>query len=180
MGRTTFAEKVGVKVLETTQKSMDYSAQVMSIFPKLVINIILNSFDEVIPEAQSHTNTKYGNCPSHSQLAKDSLTHPLNKLSAELAKKAVEDVGRKFKQGMNGPQLANYVAEKYFVHPSSNKTMWSNKKIKDWLKSTPQNIMEKLKYATIYEHSHHEAEVLNDKMVKKVKEIMKYFKENSQ
>ncbi|WP_375605704.1 HET-C-related protein [Flavobacterium davisii] len=179
-GVTTFAEKVGVKVLETTQKSMDYSAQVMSIFPKLVFNIILNSFDEVIPEAQSHINTKYGNCPSHSQLAKDSLTHPLNKLSAELAKIAVEDVGRKFKQGMDGSQLANYVAENYFVHPSSPKTMWTNKKINDWLKGTSQSILEKLKYATIYEHSHHEAEILNDKTVKKIKEIMNYFKENSQ
>ncbi|OWP82838.1 hypothetical protein BWK59_13740 [Flavobacterium davisii] len=112
---------------------MDYSAQVMSIFPKLVFNIILNSFDEVIPEAQSHTNTKYGNCPSHSKLAKDSLTHPLNKLSAELAKIAVEDVGRKFKQGMNGTQLANYVAEKYFVHPSSPKSNWTVDLIREWL-----------------------------------------------
>ncbi|RVU91372.1 hypothetical protein EH230_10945 [Flavobacterium columnare] len=56
----------------------------------------------------------------------------------------------------------------------------TNKKINDWLKRTPQSILEKLKYATIYEHSHHEAEILNDKTVKKIKEIMNYFKENSQ
>jgi hypothetical protein len=32
---------------------MGYTAQAMALFPKVVINIILGSFDEVIPEAQS-------------------------------------------------------------------------------------------------------------------------------
>jgi hypothetical protein len=62
-----------------------------------VVNIVLGSFDNIIPEAQSHLDKNYGDCPSHSQLAKDSYEHPLNKISAELAKIAVKDVEHNIK-----------------------------------------------------------------------------------
>ncbi|MBL4745203.1 MAG: hypothetical protein JKY08_02425, partial [Flavobacteriaceae bacterium] len=107
---TDFFEKLGATTAENFSKNMGYLADVLTFIPKLVLNIILGSFDEVVPEAQSHLSPNYGNSPSHSQIAKDSYTHPLNKLTAELAKVAVKDVGGKFKAGCQGTKLANYVA----------------------------------------------------------------------
>lgn len=171
---------MGAQALVTYQKAMNFTAQIMGIMPKVVFNILLGSFDEVIPELQSHLNPNYGNCPSHSQIAKDSFTHPLNKLSAELAKEAVFTVGKKFKEGMNGHELSEFVALTYFVHPSSKNAEWSRKKIEKW-KNNPANskALESLKYATIYEHAHHEAKTISDAGVKKIKEIMKFFKEQT-
>ena len=173
-------EKLGANALQTYQKAMHYTAQIMGILPKVVFNVVLGSFDEIVPEGQSLLNPNYGNCPSHSQIAKDSFTHPLNKLSAELAKEAVEKVGRKFKAGISGQELANFVADTYFVHPSSKNAEWSREMIQKW-KNNPSNskALESLKYATIYEHAHHEAKTISDAGVKKIEEIMKFFKEQT-
>lgn len=175
-----FPEKLGAKTLETFSKSMDYTAQVMSFFPKVAINIVLSSFEKVVPEAQSALNKKYGNCPSHSQIAKDSFGHPLNKLSATLAKQAVKDVGEKFRAGWDGAKLADYTADKYFVHPDSENARWSDKIIKDWknISNNKKTIVD-LQYPTIYEHAHHEAEEISKESVKKIKKVMNYFKENT-
>ncbi|KAF2509961.1 hypothetical protein EYY60_10590 [Flavobacterium zhairuonense] len=175
-----FAEKLGAKALEAFSKSMDYTSQVMSFFPKVVFNIVLSSFETTVPEAQSHLNKNYGNCPSHSQIAKDSYSHPLNKLSATLAKKAVKDVGAKFKEGWDGKKLADYTADKYFVHPNSKNADWSDEIVKNW-RDQPSNkkIIDNLKYDTIYEHAHHEAQQISQETLKKIKEVMDYFKKNS-
>lgn len=172
-----FPEKLGAKTLETFSKSMNYATQAMTFFPKVAINIVLSSFEKVVPEAQSAINTNYGNCPSHSQIAKDSYSHPLNKLSATLAKEAVKDVGEKFKAGWEGTKLANYTANKYFVHPDSEKASWSDVIVVNWKKNNP-SIIEKLKYPTIYEHAHHEMEEISKESVKKIKKVMDYFKKN--
>lgn len=170
-----FFEKLGSKSAETLQKGMGYTGKIMAFFPKLVFNLVLGSFDEIIPEAQSHLNTNYGDCPSHSQLAKDSYSHPLNKISAELAKIAVQDVGTQYKNGISGTALADYVASKYFVHPSSPNARWSDIIINSWVKGQKKADIDKLKYATIYEHAEHEVQEISDKSVKKIKEIMEFF-----
>jgi hypothetical protein len=170
-----FPEKLGARTAETFSKAMGYTAQAMSIFPKLIFNTLLGSFDEIIPEAQSHVNPNYGNCPSHSQIAKDSFTHPLNKLTAELAKVAVRDVGSKFKAGWDGHTLGNYVADTYFVHPKSEKARWSDKKISEWRKNNPA-LIDKLKYGTVYEHVHEEAKEISKEALKKYQEVMDFFK----
>ena len=122
----------------------------------------------------------YGNCPSHSQIAKDSFTHPLNKLSATLAKEAVKDVGTKFKAGWSGHKLSEYVAETYFVHPDSEKTNWSDEFIKIWIKNPKNKItIDNLQYATIYEHAEHEFEKISEESFKKIQEVMDYFKKAS-
>jgi hypothetical protein len=186
-------EKAGIKALETVQKSMNYVGQAMTFFPKLIVNIILGSFDNIIPEAQSHLNTNYGNSPSHSQLAKDSYEHPLNKLSAEMAKIAVKDVGTKFFNGIDGQVLADYVANTYFVHPE--KSTKFDTMIRVW-KDTKANkgVLEKLKSATIFEHVHEQAKKvgtfgkktphshkytqdIDEKTVNAIEEIMNYFKD---
>lgn len=174
---TDFPEKLGARTAETFSKAMGYTAQAMTFFPKVVVNVILGSLDEAIPEAQSHLNKNYGNCPSHSQIAKDSFTHPLNKLSATLAKEAVKDVGIKFKAGWTGTQLADYVANKYFVHPNSEKARWSDEFIKIWMKN-PNNkkTIENLQYPTIYEHAEHEVQQISKESLKKLQEVMDYFK----
>jgi hypothetical protein len=148
--------------------------------PKVVINNILGSFDEIIPEAQSYINKNYGNSPSHSQIAKDSFTHPLNRLSAELAKKAVKDVGIKFKAGWGGTQLADYVANTYFVHPDSEKARWSDEIVNRWI-DIPSNkkVIENLKYPTIYEHAEHEVQQISKESLKKFQEVMDYFKKSA-
>lgn len=174
-----FFEKLGSKSAETLQKGMGYTGQVMAFFPKLVINIVLGSFDNIIPEAQSHLDKNYGDCPSHSQLAKDSYEHPLNRISAGLAKVAVKDVGMRYKSGMDGQTLADYVANTYFVHPSSPKARWSDVIINNWVKAQSKDFIDKLKYGTVYEHTEHEVQAISDKSVKKIKEIMEFFAKKS-
>ena len=58
---------------------------------------------------------------------------------------AVNDVGEKIKsswngQGMNGKQLANYVASKYFVHPC--KTKWMDEKVLKWANANPEAVFQ--------------------------------------
>ncbi|WP_130736709.1 HET-C-related protein [Flavobacterium sp. J27] len=176
---TDFPEKLGARMAETFSMSTNYLAQAMGYFPKVVINVILGSFDKVIPEAQSHLNSNYGNCPSHSQLAKDSYSHPLNKLAASLAKTAVKDIGTKFNQGWNGDQLANYIADTYFVHPEKIHPEL-NKIILDWKNNkNNQAIIDRLKYATIFEHAHVEIQEINKASMQRIKEVMDYFKKNT-
>ncbi|ASK29656.1 hypothetical protein CEY12_05855 [Chryseobacterium sp. T16E-39] len=169
-----FFEKLGARSAENLQKGMGYTGQIMAFFPKLVFNLVLGSFDEVIPEAQSHMNTNYGVNPSHSQIAKDSYSHPLNKISAELAKIAVKEVTTRFKNGMDGAALADYTTKTYFVHPSSPNARWSDSYLTDWVARNPA-IVKNLKYGTIYEHAEHELLEMNSESVKKIKEIMGYF-----
>lgn len=139
----------------------------MAFFHKLTFNLVLESFDEVVPEVQSLSNDNYGYCPSHSQVAKDSYSHPLNKISATLAKHAVEDVGRKYKNGMEGNALADYVANTYFVHPYSSNARWSDFILNNWKKNQNSEFLDKLKNHTIYEHAHQEAKDIVDKSIKK-------------
>ncbi|MBQ0151338.1 MAG: hypothetical protein KBS61_00385, partial [Chryseobacterium sp.] len=174
-----FFEKLGARTAETLQKGMQYTGQIMSFFPKLVFNIIFGSFDMLIPEAQSHFDKNYGNNPSHSQLAKDSYKHPLNKISAELAKIAVKDVGTRYKNGANAHELADYVANKYFVHPSSPNARWADITINNWVKAQTKEFIGKLKYNTIYEHAHHELTEINSSMAQKIKEIIEYFEKQT-
>jgi hypothetical protein len=120
------------------------------------------------------------NSPSHSQIAKDSFTHPLNKLSATLAKVAVKDVGTKFKAGWSGTQLADYVANTYFVHPDSEKTRWSDEIVLEWIRNKANKAtLENLKYPTIYEHTEHEVQQISKESLKKFQEVMDYFKKGT-
>jgi hypothetical protein len=169
-----FLDKLTSTAAENFQKGMNYTGQIMSFFPTLVFNIIFNSLDEVVHNAQTLTTTDYGNCPSHSQLAKDSYEHPLNRLSSELAKIAVKDVGTKYKNGMSGQALADYTANTYFVHPSNCKITEFESTIKDWTKKNP-SIVSKLKFNTTYDHAEHEVRNLNKKSVDQIKSIIEYF-----
>lgn len=171
-------EKSALLVLETYQKSMGYMAQIMSVFPKVIVNVILGSFDNIVPELQSNIKTNYGNSPSHSQLAKDSYDHPLNKLSAEMAKIAVKDVGTKFNKGIDGQKLANYVANTYFVHPEHS-TIFDTI-VKDWKNSKAnKSALKKLAFGSTYDHVDHETQQINKESIKKIKMIMDYFKNES-
>lgn len=193
---TDAPEKAVIKTAELLQQSMGYAVQAMAFFPKIIVNIILGSFDNLIPEAQSHLNTNYGNCPSHSQLAKDSYEHPLNKLSAEMAKIAVKDVGIKFNNGYTGKKLSEYVANTYFVHPKNS--IIFDTIIKDWANSSSnKSALQRLKVATVFEHVHNEVKTfgkkvehaykhidkytqnISEKSLKKIQEIMDYFKTES-
>jgi hypothetical protein len=175
-----FFEKLGSKTAETFQKSASYVGQAMAFFPKLAFNLVLGSFDEVVPEVQSVSDDNYGYCPRHSQVAKDSYSHPLNKISATLAKHAVEDVGRKYKNGMDGNTLAEYVANNYFVHPSSPKARWSDDEyLRKWIDSQSKEFLAKLKNHTIYEHAQKEAKDIGDKSIRKMKEIIDFFEKQT-
>lgn len=174
-----FFEKLGARTAETLQRGMQYTGQIMAFFPKLVFNIIFGSFDMLIPEGQSHLDKNYGNNPSHSQLAKDSYKHPLNRISAELAKIAVKDVGTRYKNGASAHELSEYVANTYFVHPSSPNARWSDKYLIPWLNSQSSKFLETLKYNTIYDHAHHELQDINSKMAQKIKEIIEYFEKQT-
>lgn len=170
-----FFEKLGARSAEILQQSSEYVVQAMSFFSKLAFNLLLGSLDKVVPEIQSHINKDYGVCPSHSQIAKDSYKHPLNRISATLAKHAVEDVGRKYQTGKYGAkELADYVANTYFVHPSSPKARWSDLILNNWKKSKTPEFLKTLEYGNIYEHTHKEVEAISDKSIKKLKKIIEF------
>nr|WP_185124575.1 hypothetical protein [Ornithobacterium rhinotracheale] len=169
-------ENVGTRSAEILQQSSGYVVQAMSFFPKLAFNLLLGSLDKVVPEVQSHINKNYGVCPSHSQIAKDSYKHPLNRISATLAKHAVEDVGRKYQTGKYGAkELADYIANTYFVHPSSPKANWVYEKYLDkWINNQNPEFLKTLEYGNIYEHTHKEVEAISDKSIKKLKKIIEF------
>jgi len=171
-----FFEKLGAKTMETIEWGMNYTGQFISYLPRLVFGLIFDSFDEIVPIVQSQNNSNYGNNPSHSQVAKDSETHLLNQLSAELAMIAVEDVGKKFKAGWSGNDLAKYVADTYFVHPMDEKANWCDDKILRWITLNP-NAVEKLKFKHTHKHFEDKVERITKEEVQWIKEIMEYFKQ---
>jgi Heterokaryon incompatibility protein Het-C len=135
-------------------KKMNSMGNTLKYLMNISFNIFLSVGDDAIKIVQS-LSTGYGDNPTHTQIAKDDPHHPLHKLVAKLAVLAVEDVGKKFKSGMNGDVLAKYVADTYFVHPAMVQNEWITKVddiTKDWMKDK-KLIIKKLESPTIY-HEH--------------------------
>ncbi|KUJ60508.1 hypothetical protein AR687_17195 [Flavobacteriaceae bacterium CRH] len=134
--------------------------------------------DEKIEQTEN-SNKNYGTDPTHTQLAKDAVNHPLNPLASKLAKIAVKDVATRildiWKTGSDptGEELAKYVINKYTLHPSYQNTNWSNEPINKWAIANEKLIF-RLQSATLYEY----AEQVTQSTIsnKKTQEIANYFK----
>ncbi|KFF09750.1 HET-C-related protein [Flavobacterium hydatis] len=160
-------------------RSMSYLGDSLATFSNIGFNLFLSSVDEDIKEEQTlNSNKNYGTNPTHTQIAKDALNHPLNPLASELAKVAVMDVATlimeewKTRKDPSGKELAKYVANKYTLHPKDSRTEWANSIVYDWAKVNEKAIF-RLQSDTVYEHAEKVTEraISNDK----IQEILKYF-----
>ena len=149
-------------------------------FSNIVFNLLIESVDDDIKEAQTHiTNKNYGENPTHTQLGKDATDHPLNGLAAKLAELAVKDVGYRIKNiwdgkisDPNGNKIVDYVLNTYFRHPRD--VNWMEEDILKWV-GRNKTKLEKLCEPTIATHTHKIAKREISKWLNKIKEIKKYF-----
>lgn len=141
------------KYLIIIDKKMNSMGNTLSYLMNISFNIFLDVTDDGIKVIQS-LSSGYGENPTHTQIAKDDAHHPLHRLAGEIAVLAVKDVGRKFKNGMDGAALGNYIAATYFIHPTVQNE-WMNQVdeiLKTFKRNNPKTI-DKLKHPTIY-HEH--------------------------
>ena len=158
---------------EWIDRLLQTASEVFSSFNNLAYNLLLQSTDETIKEAQTlQTYVNYGTNPTHTQLAKDSTNHPLNSLAAELSKIAIKDIAVKLKKiwdtgiDANGERLAKEVVNKYTRHPKD--TSWEMAEVKNWAIKY-KNIVDKLASPTIYDYSEKVVErVIDNDIFKKL------------
>lgn len=164
----------------TIDKGLSYMGDSLTTFNNIAYNLLLGSVDDDIKiEQTENSNKNYGTDPTHTQVAKDAVNHPLNPLASELAKIAVKDVAMRildiWKTGSDptGEELAKYVINKYTLHPVHQITDWANETVTKWAIANEKLIF-RLQSATVYEH----AEQVTQRTVsnKKTQEILKYFK----
>lgn len=150
------AEEIPVlgSVITFYKKSMDLIAQTISLLPNFVINSILNSLDDAVKSRQTYVG-KIGTNPSHTQLAKDSESHPLNDIAGYLAYLSVRRIGgdmkKCWKTGTPSIQtIINTARDRYFVHPCD--VDWTHEHIESWVVKNKSKL-DKLKGNTIF-HDH--------------------------
>lgn len=100
-----------------------------------------NSVDDVQTLLGDDPNTSGSTDPSHSQLAKDHAEHPLHLLAAELARKAVLEVGQAVLGVSHGKQEAEHpavVAARFFTHPMDSE--WQDEIVQQWARKHPENV----------------------------------------
>lgn len=138
---------------------LSYMGDCLTIFNNIAYNLFLGSADDDLKiEQTEHSNKNYGTDPTHTQIAKDALNHPLNPLASELAKIAVQDVAEKILEiwktnsDPTGENLAKYVINKYTIHPVYQTADWANQTVNKWSNEN-KDIIPRLQSATPYEHA---------------------------
>lgn len=146
------------RVLQKTGTISAYIGQTLSIIPKIAMHMVMTGMHHDQKDKQNDKVGTMDSNPSHTQIAKDLPTHPLNTYAALLAVHAVRDVGERINaiwrnmQGLAGQQiesenntpeaiaqeLADYVIRTYFVHPC--KTKWMDEISRAWMKTHPKEI----------------------------------------
>lgn len=131
----TFLDKLLQRVGET-----------FSSFNNLAFNIFLQPSAEEIKETQTtQTNIHYGTNPTHTQIAKDPPNHPLNNLAADLASKAIGDIGTRinaiWKTGKDDSVggLAYYIINTYTKHPKD--TTFEEVEVKKWAEDNTKKFL---------------------------------------
>ncbi|MCV9926620.1 Het-C domain-containing protein [Flavobacterium sp. LS1R49] len=164
----------------TIDRGLSFMGDSLATFNNIAYNLVLGSIDDDLKiEQTENSNKNYGTDPTHTQIAKDALNHPLNPLASELAKIAVKDVATRvldaWETGSDpqGDILAKYVIEKYTLHPVYQVTDWANEAVNKWAIANEKLIF-RLQSATVYEH----AEQVTQRTIsnKKTQEILNYFK----
>ena len=148
------ADTVLGKIITFLQKNLNFIQQGIKFYSNIIFNITLNITDDAIKESQTRFNKNFGTNPTHGQLAKDPVDHPLNPLAGQLAIEAVKDVGREitkcWKEELAIDYLINYSLKKYFVHPKN--TTWMDNKVEDWAKKNKQTIRKLENKTNIHYH----------------------------
>lgn len=63
------------------------------------------------------------------------------------------------------------------MHPDFGSTKWSDEIVLEWIRDKANKVtINNLQFPTIYEHAHHEAQQISKESLKKIKEIIDYFK----
>lgn len=171
-------------ILRFFDKTSHFLGEVMMNFTNIIFNILIESVDDDIKEGQTHvTNKNYGENPTHTQIAKDTVNHPLNGLAATLAEIAVADVGRRIKDiwegktiDPNGEKLIAHVLNTYSKHPRS--VTWMEPEVEKWTKKVSANkgFLDKLYFPTPVTHAHDTAQRKISIGKEKIDELLKYFK----
>lgn len=122
------------KLFRTISELSHYVGQFLKFYNDVLFNIILNSVEDGIREEQSRNRQNFGTDPTHTQIAKDPVDHPLNQLAGVLAVIAVIDIGKKMRLCWSGAysidKLVEYSEKTYFAHP--NDVTWMDAKVKSW------------------------------------------------
>ena len=124
--------------------------------------------------------------PTHTQVAKDDMGHPLHGLAGELARTAVADIGRHYvdaKDGLIPEADVERVAREYLSHPSD--VSWMDVSVLKWAGANYENVreaedngaMERLqrRYHRHREHLGHGAHHLIDEVTEGVEELDRLF-----
>ncbi len=140
---------------------------------KKVIEFAITGIALGIREAQNLQHI--GTNPTHTQIAKDTMSHPLHKLAGELARIAVADIGRQFvnaKDGLVSEKEVITIAQEYLSHPQD--VSWMDMHVRKWAiqnighinTATHKGKLEKLHHDT---HTHmEEAAKLSRKAIKNI------------
>ena len=113
----------------------------LAFFPQFILGTLAGMVHPVIKEAQT-TSDDYGDDPSHTQLAKDSIDHPLNELAGLLAVEAVKDVGARMAEVWRGgatvEELIQLMKDRYFKHPTQ--IDWMDQLVTNWKDAHPDRV----------------------------------------
>ncbi|SFC43588.1 HET-C-related protein [Kaistella jeonii] len=167
-------------ILRFFDKISHFLGEVMTNFTNVIFNTLIESTDDDIKETQTEiTNKNYGENPTHTQIAKDTIEHPLNGLASELAEMAVADIGQRIKDiwegktiDPNGDILVNYILNTYSKHPRS--MTWKDSHILKWVDDNGK-ILESLYFPTPVAHAHDVAKRKVFIGKEKLDELLKYF-----
>ena len=166
-------------IFRLTSKGSHYLGQSLQFYNNVLFNIILNSVEDGIKEEQTRTLKDFGSDPSHTQIAKDPVDHPLNPLAGKLAVIAVKDVGIRMKkcwQNKGGiDDLILYIENTYFVHPSN--TDWMDNVVVDWAKKNRKAIRIAQDKTAVYYHERQVKKNL-EKFEKEIENIKNAPKDN--
>jgi len=120
-------------IFRATSEIVSYFSFILGFYPKLLFNLLLAIVEPGIKEGQTRSGN-LGTDPTHTQVAKDPLTHKLNPLAGWLAVIAVRDVGEEMLKVWEGEteieKLIEKVENKYFKHPCDSD--WADRFVKDW------------------------------------------------
>lgn len=141
------------RLLRAGGKVGAYIGQTLTIVPKIALHMALKGMHHGRKHKQNEKVGTMGSNPSHTQIAKDLPTHPLNTFAATLAIHAVRDIGQRIQaiweqQAAAGApaeniaeiaaELADYAVATYFVHPC--KTNWMDALARTWMANHPKEI----------------------------------------
>ncbi len=161
----------------TLDKALQRLGEVINTANNIFFNLFLESVNEDIKEEQTlRSNKNYGTNPTHTQLAKDSLNHPLNGLASKLAMETIKDIAKQVVDYWKNPtenRLSSISMEviNYMSHPKDMDKL--DRHIIDWAKNNKNNI-NRAKSPTFIDHAHNTIERNINRNI--IEEFIEFFK----